>query len=60
MSHELQEGVKLESIFWPEGELKVGHFGVVSITVVEQRGQMGMLPTFHLPITNGTNRYQHC
>lgn len=46
MSHELKEGVELKSVGWPgENSYSIGiASGVSSITVVEQMGQMGMVP----------------
>ena len=41
----LQEGDKLNRIFWAEdGVTEVGKFGVKSITVFMEYGQMSMVP----------------
>lgn len=54
MSHELREGVKLKSIFWPGGgEIKAGVGQCVSLVVAEQTGQMAMVPWVKAEFTGG-------
>ncbi len=61
MSHELQEGVKLHSIWWAEGSLTVSNaHDVVSITVRDQNGQMGMVPWVEVVNKDGRAKFFNC
>ena len=59
MSHELKEGVELNSIWWAEGSLTVGS-QVASLTVREQIGQMSMVPWVEATDSNGKSNFYNC
>lgn len=58
MSHELKEGAQLRCIWWADGSLTVG-VQVDSIIVVEQMGQMGMVPWVEV-VSNGKASLYNC
>lgn len=60
MSHELREGVKLQSVYWDEGSYEVGRLEVESITIREQTGQMSMVPWAEIKWATGKTHLVNC
>ena len=62
MSHELREGAKIAS-FVPKDNryaFRAGAKGVVSLTISDQPGQMGMVPWIRVEQDNGTITMFNC
>ena len=58
---ELEEGVKLRTIFWSDtdgGEVVAGQHGCKSLTVVMEHGQMSMVP-WCLQVNEDGKRFMH-